>query len=88
MKKLCIFAQIFAAPGDDIVPDTESLHRLFGVPLGFYGFNVTLGYELHLNIMESAFSMLATRRITLTEEEILSHLETTGHPALSMEPMI
>ena len=88
MKKLCIFTQTFAAPGDDIVPDAESLHWLFGASLGFRGLNVTLGYELHLNIMESAFSILATRHITLPEDEILAHLETTGHPALSMEPMI
>jgi acetyl-CoA synthase len=32
--------------------------------------------------------MIATEQNALTEDEILVHLESAGHPALSMEPMI
>jgi len=32
--------------------------------------------------------MIATEQNALTEDEILVHLELTGHPALAMEPMI
>jgi len=32
--------------------------------------------------------MIATEQNALTEDEILAYLESTGHPALAMEPMI
>ncbi|MEA3340120.1 MAG: CO dehydrogenase/CO-methylating acetyl-CoA synthase complex subunit beta [Chloroflexota bacterium] len=32
--------------------------------------------------------MIATEKDTMSEEEVLAHMETAGHPALSMEPMI